>query len=58
MFFTENSENFLKMKLDKLSSKHGFTITFGLAQSIFKNGEKERNHISGDKTMKKMLTPW
>ena len=54
-FFTDNGKEFSNVKLDKLTSKLGLTVKFGLAYSPWSNGLNERNHASADLTIKKLM---
>ena len=54
-FFPDNSKEFSNIKLDKLTSKLGLTVKFGLAYSPWSNGLNERNHASADLTIKKLM---
>ena len=55
VFFADNSKEFSNIKLDKLTSKLGLTVKFGLAYSPWSNGLNERNHASADLTIKKLM---
>ena len=55
-FFVDNGSKFANVKLNKLTSKLGLTVKFGLAYSPWSNGINERNLASADIMIKK-LTP-
>ena len=54
-FLADNGGEFANIKLDKLTSKLGLTISFGPAYLPWSNGLNKRNHASGNVTIKKLI---
>ena len=54
-FFSDNGGEFTNVTLDKLTSKLGLMVKFGLAYSPWSNGINERNHSSTDIMIKKLI---
>ena len=54
-FFIDNGDEFLNINLDELISKLGLMVMFGPAHSPWSNGLNERNHVSADLKIQKLM---
>ena len=54
-YYADNGTEFKNVKMDKLISKLGISISYGPAYSPWSNGINERNHAACDLTIKKLM---
>ena len=54
-YYADNGREFKNIKMDKLVSKLGISISYGPAYSPWSNGINERNHASCDIIIKKIM---
>ncbi len=54
-YYADNGREFKNVKMDKLVSKLGISISYGPAYSPWSNGINERNHAACDLTIKKLM---
>ena len=54
-FFADNGGEFANTKLDELTITLGLTVKFGPSYSPWSNGLNERNHVSTDITIRKLM---
>merc|ERR1712177_58585 len=54
-YYADNGTEFKNVKMDKLISRLGISMSYGPAYSPWSNGINERNHASCDLTIKKLM---
>ena len=54
-YYADNGTEFKNVKMDELVSKLGISISYSPAYSPWSNGINERNHVSCDLTIKKLM---